>query len=139
MLYARIGCAVILAFVNGSNCPTLKKTQPRTHRGRALNGCFSVFNVRGIFKGETLFKSCLDYIKINRHCQPFFTIFTKDFQKFFQHAKTGINGNKTHGNINIYINAYSLLKSTTRAHNAHAHIYAMHTHTTHAHTMDIDY
>lgn len=80
--------------------------------------------------------SQVKYTTLRGYCQPFFTIFFKSYQKFFRHAKTAINGNKNHGNINIYINAYSLLKSTTRAHNAHAHIY---THTTHAHTVNIDY
>lgn len=55
MLYARIGCAEILAFCHGSNRPTLKKTQPHTHRGRALNGCFSVVKVRGIGQGASPF------------------------------------------------------------------------------------
>ena len=43
MLYARIGCAVILAFVNGSNCPTLKKDTTARAQGagvvRLFFGC----------------------------------------------------------------------------------------------------
>ena len=55
MLYARIGCAVILAFVAAQIAPH-KKRHNRARIGGGRKRLFSVFNVRGIFKGQARFQ-----------------------------------------------------------------------------------